>query len=475
MNRPGLPALFLCLVIAGCTMAPQYERPSSPVSPDWPAGGAYGTHGPAGPPGTVAADVAWRDFFGDARLQRLIELALGNNRDLRVAALNVEAAQSQYRIARSYLLPDVGVTGTASRQHLASGSVASGGGGGSPTTFNRFSLTVNAAAYELDLFGRIRSLKEKALEQYLATDEARISAQISLVAAVATQYLTQRELEEDLEMTRRTLESVQAYHDLLQKSFELGNASELEVSTAEAQVQSARSNVAGLTRLLAQAENALVVLVGQSLPADLPAARTLSSQKLIADLPAGLPSDLLERRPDILAAEHALKAANANIGAARAAFFPRVLLTGSAGFSSTELASLFTPNAQTWAFVPQITVPIFENAYNQANLDLAHVEKRIEIANYEKTIQTAFREVSDALAGRQTFDIETDANEKLVEAQRRRYTLADARYRNGLDSYLSVLIAQQDLYAAELRLAQSRFAQLANLVSLYKALGGGWN
>ena len=477
MNKNYLLALAGA-VLAGCTMVPKYQRPTAPVSSGWPSGPAYtSTARNQATPTTnavPAADTGWHDYFGDPRLQELIALALQNNRDLRVAVLNVEAARAQYGIQRSALIPNVAATASDVRERLPTGTVATGGGGGSGTTFSRYSVGLGVSGYELDLFGRVRSLNQQALENYFATDEARLAAQISLVAEVANQYFAEREIDELLAVTRQTLDSVSAYAKLIQTSFDHGNASELDVRSAEAQVETARANVAAYTRQRAQAENALVLLVGQPLPAQLPAPDSLAAQKLLADLPAGLPSDLLTRRPDIRSAEHQLKAANANIGAARAAFFPRIFLTGSAGFSSTDLANLFAPGSQTWSFAPQITVPIFEDVRNKANLDLAHVVKRIEIARYEKAIQSGFREVADALAARASLEREIEAEQALVQAEQKRYDLAGIRYRQGVDSYLAVLIAQQDLYAAQQRLIQSQFAQLANQVGLYRALGGGW-
>ncbi len=464
------------VLLASCTMIPKYQRPAAPVAAHWPQSPAYArmSQAPEGVQALPAADIGWGQFFNDPRLRALIGLALENNRDLRVAALNVEAVRAQYRIQRSALLPDVGVNGSVVRQRLPTGAVASGGSGGSGLTFTRYNVSLGVTGYELDLFGRIRSLKEQALENYLATDEARLGVQISLVAEVANQYLAEREVDELLDLTRKTLAAVTNSYTLIKGSFDLGNASEIDVHAAEAQVQTARANVAVYTRQRAQAENALVLLVGESWPADLPAPQPLEAQDLLANLPAGLPSDLLTRRPDILAAEHQLKAANANIGAARAAFFPRILLTGSGGFSSTDLATLFEPMSQTWTFAPQIRIPIFEETYNKANLDLAHARKRIEIARYEQAIQTAFREVADALAGRASFEDQIAAEEALVAAEQKRYDLAEVRYRNGVDNYLAVLTAQQDLYGAQQRLIQSRFLELANQVTLYKALGGGW-
>jgi multidrug efflux system outer membrane protein len=312
------------------------------------------------------------------------------------------------------------------------------------------------------------------LENYFATEEARRAAQISLVSEVAGQYLTELEYHQQLDVARQTLASVQSAHDLNKQSYDAGNISALDLRTTEAQVETAKVNIANYEQLRHQAENALVLLVGGPMPANLPPVEPLNAQKLLTDLPPGLPSDLLQRRPDILAAEHQLKAANANIGAARAAFFPAVKITADAGFSSQQLSTLFGASSETWLFNPQITLPIFEAGQNKANLDVATLNKRIEIANYEKAIQIAFREVSDALVARKYLEAQLAGEQNVVTAEQSRYDLSTARYRNGADSYLTVLSAQQDLYNAQQNLVVLQFSKLFNLVSLYEALGGGW-
>lgn len=465
MNKFLSTTALSAVILTGCTLSPKYERPAAPVAQAWSGQTNVTINGV-----TNTADIDWREFFNEPRLQQLIGLSLTNNRDLRVAVLNVEQARAQYRITRSDLFPKINANGSGLRQRIP-GDLS---GTGQPVTLSQYNVSLGVTAYELDLFGRIRSLKAQALERYFASSEVRKSAQISLIAEVAVQYLSERELDEQLKIAKQTLEAWQASYDLNKQSYDVGNASELELRSAETQVQTARANVALFTRLRAQAENALVLLIGQPLPAELPAAQPLSSQQLLADLPAGLPSDLLQRRPDIRAAEHQLKAANAVIGAARAAFFPTITLTGSAGTSSAELAGLFTGGSAAWSFSPQITLPIFEAGNNKANLDVAKVSKLIEVANYEKAIQSAFREVADALVARSSLDEQIAAEEALVNAQQQRYKLADLRYRNGVDNYLVVLLAQRDLYDAQQTLVNSRFARLANLIDLYKSLGGGW-
>jgi multidrug efflux system outer membrane protein len=455
--------------MAGCTLAPKYERPAPPVAASWPA---LATNAPAvgQNASVVAADVGVQQFIADERLRSILALALANNRDLRIAALNVEQARAQYRIQSSDLLPTINASGAAIRQRTPGTVTASG----QPVTASQYSVSAGVAAYELDLFGRVRSLKGKALESYLATEEARKSLHMSLVSEVAAQYLLQRALSGQLDLARSTLEAVTTSHKLIQSRYEIGVITELDVRSSESQVQSARANIAIYERQLAQAGNALVFLAGQPLPDNLPPARSLENQELLADLAPGLPSDLLQRRPDILAAEHRLKAASASIGAARAAFFPKILLTGAIGTSSVELSDLFTGPSKAWSFAPQITVPIFEAGRNKASLDAAKIGRSIEIAQYEKAIQSAFQEVSDALAARSWLVEQIEAYEALVNAQQQRHALADARYQKGADSYLPVLAAQQDLYSARQALIQARLARLTNLVALYKSLGGGW-
>jgi multidrug efflux system outer membrane protein len=484
MRKVRYPIVVAALFLGGCTMIPKYLRPEAPVAAKFPGGSSR--------PGD-AADIRWRDFFTDPRLKRYIEIALENNRDLRIAVLNVEQARAQYRIARADLFPRIDATGSFTRARTpgdtrkpASTNTSDLAGldpalikaltptSSSGSTGNQFSVSVGTTAWELDLFGRVRSLNRNALETYFARAETRRSTQLSLVAQVAAQYLTLREQEEQLALARQTLMAVQKSYDLNKKQFDIGTASELDFSTADAQVQTARINVITFERLAAQAGNYLALLIGQPLPTDLPPGRALRAQGVIADIPSGLPSDLIARRPDILAAEHTLLAANANIGAARAAFFPVISLTTSAGTTSVELSRLFSKPAQGWSFSPQISLPIFTGGSNLANLDVAKINKRIEIAEYEKAIQTGFRDVADALAGRATYDRSLAAQEALVAAQQRRYDLTDKRYRGGADSYLAVLLAQQDLYAAQRDLVSTRTDRLANLITLYKSLGGGW-
>lgn len=382
-----LLSLAVATALAGCSLAPTYERPQAPVDAAYPSGPAYGAPGQAAAGAPAAADVGWRDFFGDPLLQELLALSLANNRDLRVAALNVEAARlnpsGQAGISRSY------------------------------------QVGASLSTWELDLFGRIRSLSEQALQLYLAQDETRLATQLTLVAETANAYLTLRADQELLALTRQPLPA--------------GIGAQLDQAVA------------------------------------------LPDGVVLADLPAGLPSDLLARRPDIRAAEHQLQAANASIGAARAAFFPRISLTGSAGTASASLGGLFDAGSGAWSFAPQISVPIFAGGALRASLDLAKIQKDIGIARYEQAIQSGFREVSDALAGRGTLQEQIRSQELLVQANQRAYDLSQQRYQQGIDNYLSVLDSQRSLYTAQQTLVETRLARLSNLIQLYKALGGGWS
>jgi multidrug efflux system outer membrane protein len=463
MKREIVIGAALAVLLGGCKMAPKYERPEAPVSGTWP-------HGAGQTNGATAADIPWNLFFDDARMQRIIELSLENNRDLRVAALRVEETRALYRIQRADLFPALDLGASGVRQRTPS-TVSITGEARTATTYD---VSVGAA-FELDLFGRIRSLKDEALQRFFASEANRKAVQIALISEVASQYLTILQLEEARRLVQQTLEAVQTSFQLNQRSFQAGVASELDLRTAEAQVQTAQVNLSTINQLHSQAENALVLLMGQPMPSDLPPGKPLQEQRLLNDLPVGLPSDLLQRRPDIVAAEHTLQAANANIGAARAAFFPRILLTGAGGTMSASLSDLFTGPSAAWNFAPQITVPIFQGGRNRANLDAAQIRKQIEIANYERSIQVAFREVADALAVRAFVDEKVEAQGRLVEAQAKRFELTNARYRQGVDNYVEVLLAQQDLYAAQQNLLQFQAARLINVVTLYRTLGGGWN
>jgi outer membrane protein, multidrug efflux system len=472
IRKHSLIAIAVACIAAGCSFEPKYERPAAPVAAAFPASGVYSTQ-PATTAGDTAngraaADIGWREFFADPRLQRIIEIALANNRDLRVAVLNVDAARAQYRITRADLFPAINAKAADTTQRLPRNLSPSG-----QTIQRQYQVGVNAS-WEIDFWGRIRSLKDQALEQYLSTAQARKAAEISLVSQVADQYLQMLAVDDLLKTTDDTLKTAEASYALTKLQFDNGTGSELDLRQAETVVEQARANREAQARARAQAENALVLLIGEPLPDDLPAGHGLDDQRLLADIPAGLPSDLLTRRPDIMQAEATLRAANANIGAARAAFFPTISLTSSLGTASPTLGGLFKAGSAAWSFAPQITMPIFEGGQNLANLDLAHVQKRIEVAQYEKAIQSAFREVADDLAARSTYDGQIGALERNTFAQSRTLELSQLRYKGGVDSYLQVLTAQTNLYTAQQSLINARAARLENLVNLYVALGGGW-
>jgi multidrug efflux system outer membrane protein len=468
--RSHLSIMAAAVLAAGCSLQPLYQRPVAPVAATFPVGDAYkASDGTPGGTALPAAETGWRDFLADARLQRLVEIALRNNRDLRVALLNVAQVQAQYRVQRAALFPQLSGTAGAARSRSPAGLEQSG----RALVAHEYSLGLSAS-WELDLFGRLRSLKDAALDQYLASAHARQAAEILLVSQVADQYLTILASDEQLEVTLDTLHAAQASYKILQLEFDTGTASELDLRLSQTLVEQAEGNHAAQVRLRAQAENALVLLLGEPLPPDLPAPVRLGGQKILADIPAGLPSDLLVRRPDILQAEDTLRAENADIGAARAAFFPDISLTGTLGVASSTLGGLFKAGAGAWSFAPSLIAPIFNAGANQANLDIAKVQKDIGIAQYEKSIQVAFREVSDGLAARGTYDEQLAAAQRLVDAEQRRLELAQMRYDTGVDSYLDVLSAQTDLYTAREGLVSARLNRLTSIVDLYRALGGGW-
>ncbi len=462
-------ATGVLLLLTGCTMAPRYTRPDAPVPAAWPTGPAYKAPATT-PPGKQAADIPWQDFFVEPRLRQVIELALHDNRDLRVALLNIEKTRALYQIQRADLLPTVNGTAGAVIQRLP----ADLSGTGQAKISRQYSVGLGVSSYELDLFGRVRSLKDQALEQYLATEQARRVVQISLVAEVANAWLTLAADRERLKLAQETLTSRQESYRLIQRRFEAGASSELDLRQAQTSMEAARVDSALYTAQLAQAENALNLLVGAPVPADLlPSA--LGTITATQALPVGLPSAALLKRPDILAAEHQLKGANANIGAARAAFFPRIGLSASFGTASAKLTDLFQPGSAAWNFTPQITVPLFDTGRNLAGLKVSEADQKIAVAQYEKAIQTAFREVADALAENGTLGEQLAAQQALTDASAASYRLSEARYDKGVDSYLAVLDAQRSTYSAQQGLITVRLAKLANQVTLYKVLGGGAN
>ena len=457
---PALWAVGAAALLSGCSMIPRYERPAAPVAEQWPQGLAA-----AADVGGTAADIAWQDFVGDARLRELIALSLQNNRDLRVAVLAIEQARAQYQIRRADQLPGVNAAVTGNRQPALDGS-----GGIS----SAYTAGLALASWEIDFFGRIASLKEAALAQFFGTQEARNAVQTSLVAAVTNTWLSLQTNTELLELTQRTLATRDDSLRLNRLRFDQGVTSALDLRQAESLTAAAQATLAQQQRLRALDINALTLLVGQPLPEAGPVIPGAQPALALPDVPAGMPSDLLTRRPDIRQAEQQLRASNANIGAARAAFFPRISLTASAGTASGALSGLFKSGSWGWTLAPQAVLPIFDAGRNQAGLDSAQVERSVAVAQYEKAIQVAFREVADALAGRATLGEQVRAQQAQADAEADRFRLADLRYRNGVSSYLDVLDAQRALFATQQALAQTQLAQRQNQVLLYKALGGGW-
>jgi len=465
MNRMLLfLPIGIVLLLASCTMAPKYTKPEASIPADWPTGAAY-KETAAG--ALTAPELGWQEFFTDERLQKILETALNNNRDLRLAALNVERARALYGIQRAELFPALDAAASGSKQRLPADLSATG----QSMTAEQYSVNLGISSWEIDFFGRIRSLKDRALEEYLATEQARRSAQIALVSEVARVYLTLAADRGNLKLAQSTLETQQAAYDLIQRRYEVGLATELDLRRAQTRVDAARRDVARFTQLVAQDQNALNLLVGSPVPKEfLPA--DLSSVNPPKDISPGLSSEALLKRPDILQAEHRLKGAYAFIGAARAAFFPRISLTTAVGTASDELSGLFKSGSGTWNFAPQIVLPIFD-ARTWAALRVSKADRKIVLTQYEKAIQTAFREVADALAVRGTIDQQVSAQQSLVNALAETYRLSNKRYTKGIDSYLGVLDAQRSLYAAQQGLIALHLARLANRVRLYKVLGGG--
>lgn len=448
----------LALLLGGCALTPPLERPALPIAAVY----ADGTDTAGN-----AADLGWRQMFGDPRLQALIATALDNNRDLRIAVLNMEAVRAQYGIERSALLPQVDANLRSGRERtpanrsipaIAQGTHAAG---------------VAISAFEIDLFGRVRALSEAALARYLASAEAARSARISLVAAVADAYIEERLAMEQLRLTETTLADWRQSLNLARLLKDAKQNSGLDVAQAEGQVASAEADLEGRRRELKQARNALTVLLGTAIPGDLPAGMPLEDQPVPTALPPGLPSDLLLRRPDILQAEQNLRAANADIGAARAAFFPRLSLTATLGYASPALGSLFQGSQLAWGFTPQLSQPLFNHGRLEAALDLAQARRSAAVAEYEKSIQTAFREVADGLAAQATLTRQIEAQQRVVASAERRRELSSLRYRAGQDSRLELLDAQRQAYAARQGLLSLQRLAFKSTLSLYKALGGG--
>jgi multidrug efflux system outer membrane protein len=475
----GLASLGLVsLLLSGCvSLDPAYHRPTDLIAPTWPTGAAYA---PAKPALSTIATVGWRDFFADPKLKAVIALALAHNPDLRVAVANVAAARAEYTVQRASLFPtvDAGGNGTAARIPLSTLGAETGGapitGASKPYYYERqYSANVGISAYEIDLFGRVQSLSRSAQEQYFANEDAQRAAQILLVSQVATDYLTLGSDRALLKVSEDTAKSGQGYLDLTQKQFEAGVASQLQVRQAETTLEQAKADIARYTTAVAQDRNALELVVGAPVDDALLPDDLQDQVTLLSDLPAGLNSDVLFSRPDVLEAEHNLKAQNGQIGAARAAFFPSISLTGSGGVSSDALSQLFTGASKAWSFEPSLSIPIFTGGQNSGNLRHAKAERDVYLAQYQKAVQTAFREVSDALAQRGTIDQQLAAEQALVDSAADSLRLSDALYQHGSGSYLNVLTAQVTLYSARQALITTRLTRATNMVTLYQTLGGG--
>jgi len=482
MKKSLIHLIVLATLLPGCSFIPDFKRPKPPIAETWPVT-------TDSQQASIAADIGWREFFIDEKLRKVIELALNNNRDLRIAALNIERARAQYQITTANLFPTVNASGNATIQKIGDSSsgnnsnlanvinngVIQQSNGNSGEITRNYRAGVSFSNYEIDFFGRIRSLNTQALQLFLATEEARRSAHIALIAEVANAWLTLQADKERLKLAQDTLKSQQSSYDLNKSRFDYGIATGLDLQQAQILVDTAKVDVARFTSLIQQDENALILLIGSNLPAELRPDNALQPATILADLPAGLPSEVLQKRPDVVQAEYNLQAANANIGAARAAFYPSISLTASVGSASRELNNLFSSGTGFWNFVPQIVVPIFNAGRNRANLKTAEIDRDISLNQYEKTIQTAFKEVADSLAIRQTLTEQFNSQSSLVNASSESYRLSEARYKSGIDNYLLVLDSQRTLYAAQQNLISIRLIAFSNQVTLYKVLGGGWN
>lgn len=458
--------MAIALALSACSLTPKLDKPQAPVPAAFPDLSPESGETPV----AHAPETGWRDMFGDPRLQALISLALDNNRDLRLAVLNVDAVQSQFRVQRAARLPSGEIDVSASRERSPAGV---GDSPESASVQKQTSLSLGVSAFEVDLFGRVRALTDAAFANYLASQHAFRAAQITLVGAVAEAYFAERLAQEQYQLAERTLIDWDQSLELARLLRKADQNSALEVAQAEGQVSTAQADLEARRRAWSRARNALAVLIGTDIPSDLPPPLPLEDQPLLTILPAGLPSEVLSQRPDILQAEQALVAANADIGAARAAFFPRLSLTASVGVASQSLSGLFDSDQRTWRFTPQITQPIFQHGRLKAELRLAEVRKSAAIVEYERAIQNAFREVADGLAGNATLGRQLDAQQRTVASAERRAELSNLRYRAGLEGRLELLDAQRQLYAARQSLLDLRQEEINNAVALYKALGGG--
>jgi outer membrane protein, multidrug efflux system len=461
MNKRPLLIIPACVLIMACSMAPKYKRPAMPVPAELPGINAAA-------PEDGGAQVKWREFIKDEKLVKVVELALENNRDLRIASLNVERVQALYRVQRSTLLPHIDAIGSSYKEKVPPAV------SGDPTSSITELYTAGAgvASWEFELFGRVRSLNKMVLQRYLATREGFSAARMALISQTALTCYALAADRETLSLSESTLETRGKALELMQKRYDVGLVSEIALNQAKASFESARIQAAFFRTAEAQDRNALDLIAGTAVPAEL-LPENLSSLTLPGEVFPGSSSETLLNRPDIIQAEHMLESANANIGAARAAFFPFIGITTSFGSATSELSRLFDSGTGTWLFASNINLPIFDFGEKWNRLKASKVDKKIAVAQYEKAIQTAFREVADALAQKETVDEQIDAHNKLVEASSETRRLADLRYQSGIDGYLSLLDAERSLYAARQQQISARLLKISNQVALYKALGGG--
>ncbi len=455
-----VPIALILFTLGGCSFAPKHVRPAAPVPPRFP-----GTN----PGGATIAAIGWQAFFRDPELQRLIALALANNRDIRVAAARVLEARGAWRIQGAALYPQIDGAVAATR-----GRTLYNLPGSAATPVDVRSIGVQAnAAWEIDFWGRLRNLRDAARWQYLATEEARRGVATQLIAQVANGYLLEREYQERADLARRTISTREESLRIVRRRYEVGSGSKLDMTQAQALLGQARAALQALEQDQEVNRNALALLVGQ--PVTLTASdRRFAQITTYLQLPPGLPSDLLTNRPDIVAAERQLLAANANIGAARAAFFPNITLTAGGGIASTSLGDLFSSPTGVWSFAPSLTLPIFNAGRLRANLDVAEAREVLAVAEYERAIQIAFRDVADALARRRQLSLQIETTRGVLDALTERARLANLRFDNGRSAYLEVLDAQRDLFDTQQLLVQLRRAEVASGVALYAALGGGF-
>jgi multidrug efflux system outer membrane protein len=451
---------LVAALVAGCSLAPSYQRPEAPVATAWPEDGAPGAR--------VATNLDWRAYFPDSQLQMLIAAALEHNRDLRIAVARVEEARGLYGITRADRLPNFDLTGSRAASHTPADLSATG----NELTSQRYDVAVSMLTFELDFWGRVANLADAAKASYLATEEAQRAFKLSLVSDVATAWFVLLEMNERTTIASETLVSREETRKLISRRRDVGIAGDLDYLAADGAYQAAKAELVNLERQQAAAANALTLLVGKPLD-KIVVEKKLTEQGVIADVAAGIPSDVLVQRPDVLGAEQRLLAANANIGAARAAFLPRISLTGAFGTASRSLTGLFDSGSDAWSFQPALRLPLFDFGRAAANTDVAEARKVVAVAEYEKTIQQAFREVADLLSARDKLTTQLVALEAAEKAQTDRKRIADARYEAGISSYLEVLDAQRELFAAQQSVVATRRAGLTTAAQLYKALGGG--